>query len=179
MENWDFNENNAMEQWDIFNENREKLNYTKPRKSHLKEGEYHLVVRIWIVNSRGNILLSKRNPNKRGGGLWECTGGSVLSGETPEQAVVREVKEELGIDLNIEQGRIVMSEKRDSHHDFYDIWLFRKDVELNEIIFDKDEVVDVKWVSFEEYKRMFNNNEVMPTLGFFVEIYEKFIGFVS
>ena len=179
MESWDFNESNAMEQWDIFDKNRKKLNYTKPRKSNLEEGEYHLVVRIWIVDDKGNILLSKRNPSKRGGGLWECTGGSVLSGETTEQAVVREVKEELGIELDIAQGNVVMSERRDGHHDFYDIWLFRKNLRLDEIVFDKNEVIDVKWVTIEQYKKMFDNNEVMPTLGFFIEIYEKFISSIS
>ena len=175
MKNWDYNASNAMEQWDIYDKNKNKLGYTKLRKSELNEDEYHLVVRIWIVNSKNEILLSRRGLNKRGGGLWECTGGSVLSGETSRQAVVREVKEEIGVDLNIDRGIIVMNERRDSHHDFYEIWLFREDIELKHFILDKNEVIGIKWVTIDEYCEMYEKEQIMPTLGFFPKIYEEFV----
>ena len=98
-----------------------------------------------------------------------------MSGETPEECVIREVKEELGIELKKGEGIIVSSVRRDDHHDFYDIWLYRKDIKLSEITIDNVEVIDVKWVSIETFISMFNNNQIMPTLGNFPDIYTQYI----
>lgn len=172
---WDYNVENAYELWDIYDFNRKYRGYKKYRKSELEDDEYHLVVRIWIVNSENKILLSKRNPNKRRGNLWECTGGSALSGETTEMAAIREVYEELRIKLDIKNGIKVRSLRRDTMHDFYDIWLFRKDIELCDIKYNKKEVVDVKWVTLNELKKMYLNNEMIPSSKIFFDIYKETI----
>ena len=65
MKNWDFNDSNADEKWDIYFKDRTKAGYTKRRCEQLKEYEYHLVVRTWIVNSSKEILLSQRGLKKR------------------------------------------------------------------------------------------------------------------
>ena len=64
----------------------------------IPKGLYHLSVSVWIVNQQGQYLLSQRHPKKQYPLYWECTGGSVLSGETSLQGAIREVKEELGMD---------------------------------------------------------------------------------
>ena len=84
--------------WDIYDENRVKTGRTAERdKYEFKEGEYHIVVTGIILNSKYEILISKRAPWKRHGSLWECNGGSILSGETSLEGILRELKEELGI----------------------------------------------------------------------------------
>lgn len=56
----------------------------------------------FIVNSQGEILLTKRSKNTRNEhGKWEAPGGQVHFGETREQAIKREIKEELGVDIEI------------------------------------------------------------------------------
>lgn len=50
-----------------------------------------------ILNSKKQILLSKRAEHKKHGLMWECSGGSILAEETSLDGVLREVKEELGI----------------------------------------------------------------------------------
>lgn len=57
-----------------------------------------LVAAALLVDVDGRVLLARRPPGKKLAGLWEFPGGKVEPGETPERALVRELKEELGID---------------------------------------------------------------------------------
>ncbi|MEQ1790297.1 MAG: 8-oxo-dGTP diphosphatase MutT [Rickettsiales bacterium] len=58
-----------------------------------------LVVAAVLINSDGKILLAQRPEGKSLAGKWEFAGGKIEDGETPESALVRELKEELGIDV--------------------------------------------------------------------------------
>ena len=57
-----------------------------------------LVVAAALIDLDGRVLLTQRPEGKAMAGLWEFPGGKVHEGETPEQALVRELQEELGID---------------------------------------------------------------------------------
>jgi 8-oxo-dGTP diphosphatase len=57
-----------------------------------------LVVAVALVDADGRILLAQRPEGKPLAGLWEFPGGKVHDGETPEEALIRELKEELGVD---------------------------------------------------------------------------------
>ena len=59
-----------------------------------------LVVACSLIDTDGRILLAKRPHHSEMGGLWEFPGGKIESEETPEFALVRELKEELQIDTN-------------------------------------------------------------------------------
>ena len=59
-----------------------------------------IVVSIALINNENEVLLSKRPEKKHLSGFWEFPGGKVEEGETPQKALVREVKEELNIDIN-------------------------------------------------------------------------------
>lgn len=58
-----------------------------------------LVAAAALVDSDNRVLLSKRPEGKQLAGLWEFPGGKVDAGETPEEALIRELDEELGIDV--------------------------------------------------------------------------------
>jgi len=58
-----------------------------------------LVVAVALIDVDGRVLLAQRPPGKAMAGLWEFPGGKVQTGETPEQALIRELKEELDIDV--------------------------------------------------------------------------------
>lgn len=57
-----------------------------------------IVVAAALVDPEGRVLLQKRSPGRQMGGLWEFPGGKVELGEKPEEALIRELKEELGIE---------------------------------------------------------------------------------
>jgi 8-oxo-dGTP diphosphatase len=58
-----------------------------------------LVAAVALVDGDGRVLLAQRPAGKTLAGLWEFPGGKVEPGETPERALIRELKEELGIDV--------------------------------------------------------------------------------
>ena len=58
-----------------------------------------LVVAAALVDSDGRVLLARRPEGKAMAGLWEFPGGKVDEGEAPEAAIIRELKEELDIDV--------------------------------------------------------------------------------
>jgi len=58
-----------------------------------------LVVAVALIDVDGRVLLAERPEGKSMAGLWEFPGGKVHDGETPETALIRELKEELGIDV--------------------------------------------------------------------------------
>jgi 8-oxo-dGTP diphosphatase len=57
-----------------------------------------LVAAVALIDADGRVLLARRPPGKHLAGLWEFPGGKVQPGETPEAALIRELREELGID---------------------------------------------------------------------------------
>jgi mutator protein MutT len=59
-------------------------------------------IAVGIIEKNGNILISRRKQDAHLGDLWELPGGKVHEGESPEQAVVREIREELGIGVRVE-----------------------------------------------------------------------------
>lgn len=142
-----------MEIWDILDENGNTTGRTIIRGEKLKAEEYHLVVHIWIINSKGEILIQKRPEHlKFAPGVWATTGGSAIQGEDSITAACRETKEELGIEIDMSSILGPLTHKRKD--DFTDIWIVKQDIELANIILQKEEVSDVKWVSTKELKQM-------------------------
>lgn len=87
--------------FDVFNEKGEYLNQTASREVCHSKGLWHKAVTVFIINSKEQVLLQKRSPNKKlWPNCWDITaGGHVLSGEFGFQSIIREVEEELGFTL--------------------------------------------------------------------------------
>ncbi|WP_430397727.1 (deoxy)nucleoside triphosphate pyrophosphohydrolase [Ferrovibrio sp.] len=69
-------------------------------ESVLKPKPVVLVVAVALVDADGRVLLTQRPPGKKLAGMWEFPGGKVESNETPEAALLRELREELGLDIS-------------------------------------------------------------------------------
>ncbi len=151
------------EYWDIYDANRVLQNRTIRRGDPFQDGEYYVCCEVWFQNSKGEMLVTQRHPNKKAGGLWEFTGGGVLAGETTAQATVREVKEEIGIEIT--QAELIFLHEHKQRNYFMDIYLVRKDIAPEEIVLDKNETVDFKWVSKAELRTMIENREVVRSVA--------------
>lgn len=164
------------EKWDIYNEEKRqngKKCFRDVRK--LKSGEYHLVVTAIILNENNEILISKRAGYKTHPNMWECCGGSVKSGESSLEGMLREIKEELGIVFNKREAMYLKTIKSEENHDFKDLWVFKRNIKDNEITKPDGEVIDTKWVKIEEFNKMLNNNEFVPTIDFNEDLYNRAI----
>jgi 8-oxo-dGTP diphosphatase len=142
-----------MEIWDLLNGEGTRLNKSIIRGEQLGEGEYHLAVHVWIINDSNEFLIQKRSDNlKHMPGLWATTGGSVVSGEDSITAALRETKEELGINLDVDKMMKINRVKKKDH--FADVWITKKNISLNDLVIQVEEVSSVKWVNKEELKDM-------------------------
>jgi len=143
------------EYWDLYDENRNKLGKTHLRAKPLEEGTYHIVVNVWIINSKNEILLAQRHPDKWLGGMWECAAsGGVLAGEDSLQGAVREAKEEIGVVLSPSDAILLQTIVRKDRSDIRDTFLFNMDICIDDLVFHPQEVIAAKWVTKQEYEYM-------------------------
>ena len=137
--------------WDLYTKYRKLAGIDHERGNKIPEGLFHLVVHVWIRNSKGQYLVSQRSANRPTFPLlWECVDGSVWKGESSIEGAIREVKEEVGLDLKPEDGQLVFSKIRGENvkyeckifNDIMDVWLFHYDGELSLECATTDEVAD-------------------------------------
>ena len=158
--------------WDVYDENKRKTGETMKRVPYVyTPGKYNLIVTATILNSKNEILISKRAENKKFGLMWELPGGAVRAGETSLEGILREVKEEIGVKFTKKEAILLKELKREK--DFKDIWLFKREVKDEEIKFADGEVIDTKWVSIEEFLKMFEEKQIVPGVNFVLEDYNK------
>lgn len=150
-----------MEYWDLYNDKREKLGRTVKRGDVLQKDEYHLVVNAWIKNSKNEFLITQRSNSKSFPGKWECTGGSVVSGEDSLASAVREIEEEIGIKIDKESAKLVGTTIRHFVNcpDILDVWMFFSDISLGDVKLQTEEVSDIMWASKEVIKELYQQNK--------------------
>lgn len=86
-----------MEKWDLLDGEGRPLGKTLVRGDKLRPGQYHLVVHIWVEDSRGRLLIQKRAPHlKLMPDTWAVTGGSAVAGEDSVTAAVPGIVRRIG-----------------------------------------------------------------------------------
>ena len=159
--------------WDLYDENRELLGKDHVRGEQLPIDGYHLVVHVWIRNSKGEYLIAQRSANRQTYPLmWECVDGSVIKGEDSLQGALREVKEEVGVDLLPKKGHVILSDIKKIEfgkvvNKIVDIWLFKYDGEVDLSNATTDEVAQVAWMGRSQIKELFDANMFVDTLEYF------------
>lgn len=162
-----------MEIWDLYNEKRELTGKTHIRGQEVPQGFYHLVVHVWIKNRKGEYLISQRSADRPAYPLmWECVGGSAVAGEDSLTAALRETKEEVGIDLPAESGKIIYSVvgrivNEVKFADIVDAYVFEYDgdIDLNKAT--TAEVAQAKWMSLNEIRVLYEAKKLVHTLDYF------------
>ncbi len=163
-----------MEKWDLYDKDRNKLDKIVTRGDWLSDDEYHLVVNGWVRNDKGEYLITQRAPNKSHPCMWECTGGSAVSGETSLDALCREIKEELNIDIDRSKAEFVGSVLRyyKGCPDILDVWVVVDNTPIEKVKIQEEEVMDVKWASTEEILKMYEDGKFEAN-AYFKEILEN------
>lgn len=148
------------ELWDVYDAEGKLTGKTHLRRIPLKPDEYHLCVHVWIQNSRGEFLLTKRSENKSMPGLWESTGGSVTAGEDSFSAALREVREETGITLAPASGQFLFRYSGLSFH--CDVWLFRQEFDLRDVRLLEGETCDAMKADRDKILSLMENDQFVP-----------------
>ena len=165
-----------MEIWDLYNERRELTGLDHIRGDTIPEGYYHLVVHVWIRNSKSEYLISQRSADRPMHPLkWECVGGSVLKGEDSLSGALREIKEEVGLSLSPNNGKLVCSTTGRvvngiRFSDIVDVWSFDYDGEVDLRSATTKEVAKTVWMNKAAIKELFDNGELVDTLGYFFDL---------
>ena len=144
-----------MEYWDIYDKDGHFTGRKKGKYEKWGEDEYHLATEVWVINSKKQILIQQRSEKcQLLPGIWALTTGRVVSGETTRQGCIRELKEELGIEAKEEECNLVKSLLKNRLGMIWDIYFLRKDVELEDVTLQKEEVSTVKLVNTDEFRDM-------------------------
>ena len=159
-----------MEIWDLYTRDRRPTGETHIRGEKLPPERYHLVVHVWIRNSRGEWLISQRAASRPTFPLmWESVGGSVTAGEDSLTGAIREAKEEVGVDLNPTNGKLVASTVREHFQDIKDDWVFQYDGEADLRNATTDEVAQIRWMTVEEIRALYDEGKLVHTLAYFFD----------
>ena len=136
-----------MEFWDIYDADKKPTGRTMKRNDWcLKDGEYHLT-----------FLITKRVMTKAWApGWWEVSGGAAQAGEASRDAVLREVKEETGLDASEAEGGYLFTYKRENPGEgdnyFVDVYRFVMDVEDKDLKLQTEETDGYMFATLEQIR---------------------------
>lgn len=145
--------------WDIVDQYGNKTGRLHQRGNPMNKGDYHLSVSVWIINDAGQILISQRAPTQLvATNMWEITGGSAITGENSLSAALRETKEELGIDLHPENGRLfkcyTYPHSSGDGAAYIEVWVFHQDVDISTVVLQPCETCNAIWANKEPIMQM-------------------------
>lgn len=127
-------------------------------------GCYHKPVWIWIINNKQEILIQKRAsckknyPNK-----WDMpSAGHILAGESIIDGAIRETKEELGIDTIGTDYQFLFEYIYDKSFEIAEVFLLRINIDVANMQLQKEEVSEVKWLSYRDFEKIFYSEEFVP-----------------
>lgn len=151
--------------FDTYTRDGEYLGVRSKKECHAPDADfYHKPAWIWIVNSKNELLVQKRaackrvQPNK-----WDMpSAGHVDAGETALEGAIRETREELGIETAAEEYRFLGEFIEDSCREIGQVFLLCRDIAVEEMTLQEDEVAEVKWLSSDEFKALLYSDSFTP-----------------
>lgn len=149
-----------MELWDIYDENKMVTGRTMKRNDWcLQKGEYHLTVLGIVQRPDHSFLITQRVMTKAWApGWWEVSGGAAMAGEDSKTAVLRELKEETGIDASRAGGGYLFTYKRENPEEgdnyFVDVYRFSMDIREQDVTIQESEALGFRFATAEEIKKL-------------------------
>lgn len=125
----------------------------------LKDDEYHLTVLGVVVRPDGRFLITQRVMTKSWApGWWEVSGGAAMAGEESLDAVIREVKEETGLDVSGAEGGYMFTYHRENPGEgdnyFVDIYRFVLDFDESDLKLQEEETLGYRLATAEEIRAL-------------------------
>lgn len=127
----------------------------------LNDNEHIGVAVVFIENSKGEFLMQKTSVEK--GAEYSSTGGHVDAGETPLSSILREIKEELGIEVDSNELEYLGFLLYDKPIRF--MYYLKKDINIEDIVVQEEEVEFVKYMSVSEIKEIIIKEEITKSHG--------------
>lgn len=151
-----------MELFDLYTAEREKTGRTMVRGEAVPEGCYRLVVHVCIFDPEGRMLIQQRQPFKKGwSNLWDITvGGSAVAGDSSRSAAERETMEELGLSVDLSEVRPTLTIHWEKGFDDY--YVITREVDLNSLRLQYEEVQQVRWATLGEILQMIDDGRFIP-----------------
>ena len=151
---------------DILDENGKAMGKSASREEVHSRGLWHKTAQVLLMNNKDEIFIHRRAKNKKYyPGLWDVYfGGHVLSSETSQQALIREVQEEINLDLKKEAFQFLFDIKKADiqnggsfiNNDFAQVYLVKKDFDLTDLILQAEEIEEVKFISLAKLQEIVN-----------------------
>ena len=160
----------ADEVWDVYDVNRQRTGKTVVRQQAWGFEKYHLIVHVCVFHPDGRMLIQKRCHEKNAWpGLWDISaGGSALAGEESWQAAEREIREELGLEVDLRNNRPHLSVNYvRGFDDFYTVIL---DVDPQQLVLQESEVAEARWASLQEVRQMLADHTFVPYFPGLIEL---------
>jgi len=152
---------------DIYNEDGTPTGEQRTKKEVHQLGLWHHSAHIWFVNLHNDILIQRRAPHKDNHpNMWDISAaGHVSAGEDDNTSALREVEEELGLQLLPDElhliGVVTQESQRPEYinREFNNIYIVKKNIEISEIRIQESEVAKVKYISLSELEEHISNND--------------------
>ena len=157
-----------MEILDLYDEDGKPLGKTIQKGEKFDVGNIMLSI-IFIENSNNEYLIQHTSIAK--GSKYSSTGGHVSSGEDGITTIVREVKEELGLSINAEEITFVGLVKHPDRPCLINLFKLNKDIDVETLVLQKDEVEEVMWMKKDEILNLINNELFLASHGFLFKNY--------
>ena len=157
-----------MELLEYFNEDNTKCIGTAERDYVHKNELWHREVAVWVMNEQNEVLLQKRSANKKQyPNKYAVCAGHIDVGEKPELAAIRELEEETGLKINIEDliAIDVFRNKQVENNHFKYTYLVFTNKKIQEMTMQTEEVSELKYITLEELEDMIINEDEMLTFS--------------
>lgn len=158
--------------WDLYDGLGNKVNQLHERGKPVPYGYFHMVVACFIFNEDHELLMQQRQSNKTWAEQWDICGatGSALAGEDMQTAIKREVKEEIGLDLDFANEHPIFTIYGDDYFTHY----FIKRVETKNVTLtlQTSEVKAAKIVDKAAYQDMRKNGNCIPYFMFSEHVFD-------
>lgn len=156
-----------MEYFDIVDEDNNLTGKTEEREIVHTTGLWHREVAVWVINEKGELLLQKRSASKKQApNKWALCAGHIDAGETPENSIVREIEEEIGLKVTIDDLEPIGVIKKEMNlgngqynNNFQYMYILKTNKKIEEYKIQYEELSELKYITLAELKMILETKD--------------------